>query len=205
MSVRRFVSFVSVSLFLMLTSCAATTLEASWTRPEFAGQRVAGPVLVVALARDDTVRRIYEDDMAAKLAARGVPALRSYEAVPGALTKADTERLLAAAQKAGAQYVLSTALIAQETEQVVTQESVGYVGGGYGGWYGSQWGPAYTEVRTYNIYIAQTSLVAVAADRVEWAARTRTTAPSNIDRDTREFVDVILGAMTEAKLVAAAK
>lgn len=205
MRVPCFVRLASASLLLVLGGCASTSLEATWLRPEFAGQRIEGPVLVVALARDETVRRTYEDDMSKKLAARGVSALRSYESVPGALSKDANERLLAAARDAKARYVLSTALIGQDVEQVVTQEPMGYVGGGYGGWYGSAWGSAYTEVRSYNIYIAQTALTDVAADRVEWTARTRTTEPSNIDRETRAFVDVILGALTEAKLVAAAK
>jgi hypothetical protein len=196
---------VCASLLLVLAGCASTSLEATWTRPEFAGQHLEGPVMVVALARDETVRRTYEDDMSQKLAARGITALRSYEKVPGALQKDANDRLLAAARDAKARYMLSTALIGQDVEQVVTQEPMGYVSGGYGGWYGSAWGYAYTEVRTYKVYIAQTALTEVASDRVEWTARTRTTEPSNIDRDTRAFVDVILGALDAGKLIGSAK
>lgn len=195
----------SASLLLLLGGCASTSLEATWMRPEFTGHSLEGPVFVVAIARDETVRRTYEDDMAQKLAARGVPALRSYQTVPGALAKDTNERLLAAARDAKARYMLSTALIGQDVEQVVTQEPMGYVSGGYGGWYGSAWGYAYTEVRTYKVYIAQTALTEVAGDRVEWTARTRTTEPTNIDRETRAFVDVILGALDDAKLLGAAK
>jgi hypothetical protein len=68
-------------LALLLAACAATTVDGTWTRPETAGRRIEGPVLVVGVARDETVRRIYEDDMAAKLAARGIEAVRSYEVV----------------------------------------------------------------------------------------------------------------------------
>ena len=65
--------------------------------------------------------------------------------------------------------------------------------------------PARTKVHTYRIYIAQTALTQVDADRVEWTARTRTSAPSDVERETRAFVDVILGAMAKDGLIAPAK
>jgi hypothetical protein len=65
--------------------------------------------------------------------------------------------------------------------------------------------PAYTQVRTYRVVIAQTALTRTDADRVDWTARTRTTAPVNIEAETRAFVDVILAAMAKNGLVAAAK
>jgi hypothetical protein len=64
--------------------------------------------------------------------------------------------------------------------------------------------PVYTQVRTYRVYIAQTALVRVDDDSLEWVARTRTTDPADIDRETRVFVDVILGAMARDGLVRAA-
>jgi hypothetical protein len=194
---------------VLLAGCAATTVDGTWLRAEFAGQRIDGTVLVVGVARDETVRRLYEDDMAAKLAARGVKATRSYEVVPGVLDADGHGRLLQAARAASARYLLSTAVIGQELEQTVYQDpwpTPGFVG--YRGWYGAYWGmswPARTEVRTYRVYLAQTALTRTDADRVEWTARTRTTAPTDIASETRAFVDVILAAMARDGLVAAAK
>ena len=199
----------SLLLTLLLAGCAATTVDGTWTRPEMAGQRIEGAVLVVGVARDETVRRIYEDDMAAKLAARGLVATRSYEVVPAALDGEGPERLLQAARAAGARYLLSTVVIGVDIEQTVYADPWAYPGFvGYRGWYGAYWGmawPAYAQVRTYPVYIAQTALVRVDADRVEWVARTRTSAPGNIEAETRAFVDVILGAMQRDGLLAAAK
>jgi len=196
-------------LTLFLAACAATTVDGTWTRPEMAGQRIEGPVLVVGVARDETVRRIYEDDMVAKLAARGVKAMRSYEVVPGALDGEGPERLLKAARAASARYLLSTAVIGVDVEQTVYTDPWAYPGFvGYRGWYGAYWGmawPAYAQVRTYPVYIAQTALTRADPDRVEWVARTRTTAPGNIESETRAFVDVILGAMARDGLLGAAK
>jgi hypothetical protein len=194
---------------LLVAGCASTTVDGTWMRPEAAGKRIDGPVMVVGVARDETVRRIYEDDMVAKLAARGVKALPSYASVPGGLDGEAHARLLQAARAAGARYLLSTAVIGQEVEQVVYQDPWVYPGFvGYRGWYGAYWGmswPAYTQVRTYRVVIAQTSLTRTDEDRIEWIARTRTTAPGNIEAETRAFVDVILAAMAKEGLVAAGK
>lgn len=192
----------------LLGGCASTVVDGSWTRPGLAPGRIDGPVLVVGVARDETVRRIYEDDMAAKLAARGVPARRSYEVLPGMLDRDGHEGLLQAARRHGARYLLSTAVIGQEVEQTVRQDPWPPAGfAGYRGWYGAYWGlswPVRTEVRTYTVYLAETALTRVDADRVDWTVRTRTVAPANIERETRAFVDVILGAMARAGLVAPA-
>ncbi len=196
-------------LALLAAGCASTTVDGSWTRPEIAGQRIEGPVLVVGVARDETVRRIYEDVMVAGLGARGVKAQQSYSVVPGMLDGDGHERLLQAARSAGAKYLLSTALIGMDIEQVVFQDPwVHPWVAGYRGWYGAYWGMAWaprTEVRTFRVFIAQTALTRVDADRVDWTARTRTTAPTNIEAETRAFVDVILDAMAKSGLVAAGK
>ncbi len=193
---------------LLLVACATTTLDGSWTHPEFAGKRLQGPVLVVGVARDDTVRRIYEDEMVTRLGARGVKALRSYELVPGALQGDSVERLQQAARKAGATHLLSTAVIGQEREAFVYQDPWFYGGGwgGYRGWYGSYWSMAYpvrTDVRVYSVYVAQTALTDVATDRIDWTARTRTAASTDVEGETRAFVDVIVGALDKAGLLGA--
>jgi len=209
MSLLRFKSYPlwTVLIAVLLVACATTTLDGSWTRPEFSGKRLQGPVLVVGVARDDTVRRVYEDEMAVRLGARGVRVLRSYELVPGALQDDSVGRLQQAARKAGATHMLSTAVIGQEREAFVYQDPWIYGGwGGYRGWYGSYWGMAYpvrTDVRVYKTYIAQTALTDVTTDRIDWTARTRTTAPTDVEQETRAFVDVIIGALDKAGLLVA--
>ena len=207
MALARLTSVIAASAIIAnLAGCATTTLDGSWMRPEFAGKRIDGPVLVVGVTRDETVRRVYEDRMVARLVARGIKATQSYEAVGGLESDAH-ERLAAAARKAGARYLLSTAVIGQNRELVVTQEPMWWGGTyGYRSWYGYYWGMAYpmrTDVRTYAVFVSQTSLTDLNADRIEWVARTRTTEFSSIERDVRDFVDVIVESMVKAGLVAA--
>ncbi len=200
---RRRVLFMALTL-VMLAGCASTRLEGTWSDPALP-EPIRGPVLVVGVARDDIVRRTYEDAMVAQLTARGIAATPSYTALAGPLTAQADAQLMAAATKAGARHVLSTAVIGQEREQVVTQEPVASVGfGGFGRWYNTWWGLSYpvrTEVRSYAVYVAQTSLTEVGGDRLRWTARTRTTDPRDIEKETRAFVEVIVAAMAEAKLL----
>ena len=196
---------IAIAIIANLAGCASTTLDGSWTSPGFAGKRIDAPVLVVGMARDDTVRRVYEDEMVAKLVALSVKATQSYVSVPGSLGSDAHERLASAARKAGARYLLSTAVIGQDREFVATQEPVWWGGAyGYRGWYNYYWGMAYpmrTDVRAYTVYVAQTSLTELDSDRIEWVARTRTTETSNVETEVRTFVEVIVDAMAKAGLV----
>jgi hypothetical protein len=192
-------------LAVTFAACGATTLDATWVRPGFAGNHIEGKVLVVGVSRDNSVRRIYEDDMVQKLGARGVTAVRSYESLPDVLDKDATDRVMAAGSQAGARYLLSTALVGREVEQVATTDP-GY--GGYHRWYSDNYDLSltdHTEVHTYDVYIVQTSLTDVAADRVEWTARTRTVAPKDIKKEMHALVDIVLGAMAKSQLVGAPK
>jgi len=159
-------------------------------------------VLVVGLMRDETVRRLYEDRMAAELEARGVGAMKSYDALTGRLD-GKPDDVVAAARGKGARYLLSTAVVGRDTETVVYNDPPMIVG--YGGWYSRHWGIAVagpTTIREYDVFAAETSLVDVGTDRIEWTVRTRSTAGSDIGDDVHDFVDAILGEMSKAGLLA---
>jgi hypothetical protein len=155
-------------------------------------------VLVVGLMRDGTVRRLFEDRMAAELATRGIAAMKGYDVVAGELD-GQPDAVVAAARGKGARYLLSTAVVGRDTKTVVYNDPPMIVG--YGGWYGRNWGVAAagpTTIREFDVFVAETSLVDVETDRVEWTVRTRSTAGSEIAADVRDFVDAILGEMTKA-------
>ena len=169
--------------------------------PSFGGRVIAGPVLVVGLMRDETVRRTYEDGMAAELTARGIATVKSYDVVAVELD-GKPDPVVEAARGQGARYLLSTAVVGRSTKTVVYNDPPMMVG--YGGWYSRNWGVGVagpTTIRQYDVFAAETSLVEVATDRIEWTVRTRSTAGSDIAADVRDFVDAILGEMAEAGLL----
>ncbi len=195
--------FLAVGLLAGLGGCASTHVEATWSNPQYAGHAPAGRILVVGLTRDETVRRLFEDSMAAALRSRGVDALRSYDTVSAPLPDGGGPALMEAAKRAGAVRVLSSALVARQHIQQVTVEPVPTWGWDYYGWYGYYWpyGYARTETRDFERYYVSTALTDVATGTIYWTARTRSDAPGRIEQEIREFVTVLIDELARDQLL----
>ena len=74
---------LTVLVALIITSCATTRLDSQWVSPDFAGRKLTGKLLVVGISRDDTVRRLYEDEMSAQLALHKIDTVKSHELIAG--------------------------------------------------------------------------------------------------------------------------
>lgn len=196
---RAFLVVVGLLFVAGLVACATTRLDAQWSNPAVSADRIGGKWLVVGMTRDATVRRLYEDEMAAQLAARGVDAVRSYEVIDGPLA-AEGAALASAARSAGAAVLLTSALVAREQVQRVIVEPLPTWGWGYEGWYGHYWSLAMTrtETRSYERYVVGTSLTDVASGRIVWTARTVTENDAAVAREVRAFARLIAGALEKA-------
>lgn len=199
--VRRAVSgLAGVVIAAALVACATTRLEAQWSNPHFAATRITGKVLLVGVTRDDTVRRLYEDEMAAQLTARGVAAVRSYEVLAAALGSASSDLLTQAARRACPGAILSSAVVGREHVQRVITEPMPTWAWGYAGWYGHYWSLAMTrtEVQTYERFVVGTSLTDVASGKIVWTARTATDSTDAVEREIKAFARVIADALAKA-------
>ncbi len=198
----RLAALATVGIVMALAGCATTRVEGQWRHPDAANLRLAGKVLVVGLTRDETTRRLFEDAMSAELVARGREVARSYDAASGALAAADADALAALAKRVGAASILSSALVAHEQVQRVIIEPMPEWRWSYAGWYGHYWPLATrTEIRTYDRYVAGTSLTDVAGGRVVWTARTITSSPGAAAREVKTFARVIADALATAGLL----
>ena len=185
----------------LLTGCATTRIDAQWTNPAFAGRPVQGPVLVVGLTRDTTLRRLYEDALAVQLGQRGLTALKSYDGLFDSVDDTSSEPLLQAARTAGAAAVLSTRVIGHE-QRVWVDPMPAW---GYPGWYGYPWPYAYYPypgpVSTYERYIASTSLTDVNSGKEVWTARSSTNLPGKVDREVQALAQEIVAGLGKAGLL----
>jgi len=190
-------------LALGLGGCATTHVEAIWSSPEYAGRAITGKMLVVGVTRDETVRRLYEDAMAAQLRTRGVDAVPSYGIVNARLAGSDGTVLIGAARRIGATRLLSTAVLAHQHVQVVEVEPVPALGWDYYGWYGYYWPYGYMRTETYEFerYYASTTLTDVSSEKVYWSARTRSEVPGRIEKAVNDFVSAIVDALSEGGLL----
>src|SRR5262245_1360292 len=63
---------------LVATGCASTKIPAQWTDPAFANRSLHGAKVLVACDAEDTaIRRICQDEVAARLSAAGVEPVKS--------------------------------------------------------------------------------------------------------------------------------
>jgi hypothetical protein len=202
------------SALVLMASCSSTRIEGSWIDPSLRGHRLADPVLVVGAMGDETTRRLFEDAMATTLAAHGLRAIKSYDAIGTPLDADSDEPLLAATRKSGARYLLSSAVIGYTRKTYVEAGPLPYLGapvvrhrGAYGAWYGQSyrsWGAfaaTSTTVRQVDVFTVETVLVNAESDRIEWSVRTKSAAGTKLDQDVNDLTRALTGAMGDAGLV----
>ena len=194
---------IALAAVLLLAHCASTQVEARWSDPAIAGKPLGGKVMVVGVARDEAVRRLYEDEMAARLAQRGVEPIRSYEHVPAPLLQDGSTAILNAAKQAGAAFVLSSAVVGRMTEQQVITDPLPTWGLYYDRWYGHYWGLTYTrtEVRSFERLFANTTLTETGERKILWSVRTRTDSPAAVEQEVKAFAKLIVGELVRTGLL----
>jgi hypothetical protein len=214
--IKRVVGFVvAASAAIVLAACAtrATSLNAQWVSPEFAGKKSVRNVMVIAVTRDSTNRRLFEDRMVAALTAAGVKAAQSYKFITqdGPVSE---EQLRRAVAEAGVSHAMATRVSNVTTDVSVSPGMVMGPGWGPGFGWDRGWGPGWggatgfhntmwattTPPRvttTQNVH-ADTRLYDAKTAAVIWSAATTTTTgfdtvPQMID----QFVRLIVETMTK--------
>ncbi len=193
------------AVMLLASGCATTKVDVLWSNPDFASRKIEGSVLVVGLARDQAIRRAYEDELVSQLTARGIRALRSYELLQSAFDANAPRPILEAARHSGVTTILSSAVVGHEhlARGVVFDEPTARWAGMYEGWYQHYWPYVNrrTEVQITERYLASTTLVDVAAGKIRWTARTHTDAMGDLEKDIKGFVSVIVGTLAKGGLL----
>lgn len=194
---------LTVLVALVISGCATTHVDSQWLSPDFAGRKLTGKLLVVGISRDDTVRRLYEDEMSAQLVLRKIETARSYELIAGPLVSNGPDALMRAGREAGANLILTSVVVSREHVDRVVSEPMPRMGSNFDGWYGYYWPYAYvrTEVRTFDRYTVITSLSDAATGKIMWSASTETEDVDSVDREIKMFAKVIVKALSKADLL----
>ena len=196
---------------LAIAGCATAEMTAQWRDPSHVGASLRGSrVLVLCQARDDTVRRVCEDQWTNQLAAQGAAAVTSYS-LPGfppggAATLGEIE---AAGRTNGATAIASTQLTLSEFAVVNSGPQVGFgLGGGSGGGYrggGFSFGglglsfPVGWPSTTSNLG-SSTSLVEVASGAVIWSGSATAPADGDVTAQVAALTKVTIDALLKAGL-----
>jgi hypothetical protein len=201
----RAITLLLAACLLLAGGCASTTLTNVWRDPSYSGTAFK-KVLVMGVSETTGVRRIFEDEFAAKLKSVGVVAVPSYTFIPQD-GPADRATLDAAITKAGAQGVLVTRLLKVDRRTQYSPGSVWAVPAvghyrDFHGYYSSIWVQYAPPQRfDYEIVVLETNLWRAEKGELVWSGMTETFAPSDVRRATREFADVIIKALREQRLI----
>jgi hypothetical protein len=175
-----------------LTACASTRITDSWKAPGVTSLDFK-KVVVIAISRDDMVRRTAEDEMVRQIQARGRAQAVASHTFLGDPEAKDVEQAKAKIGQMGFDGAVTMRLVssAQETTYVPGSYPTPYYG--FYGYYGYAWPTVYDPgyLRTDTIVQVETNVYAVADEKLLWSGVSETFNPSN----AREVVDDLAKAL----------
>ncbi len=186
---------------LLLTACAATTKQASWTNPEYRAGKVK-TVFIIGTASNDLNRRLFEDELARQLQARGISGVTSYQHL--SLDQLEDRAATAAKVKSfGADAVIIAKVVGSRTDSVVNPARTYYSGGSpyYPSNYPDYWHDYYRSstqvihhpatVTDYQVYTVETNLYGTDRGMI-WSMQSETVDRGQIEAMIKEFVELVV-------------
>lgn len=214
--VRRIVLLLLVAAGMVLGACSSTSITGSWKNPDFTGK--VEQVYVIGIAKQETTRRIFEDEFSKQLAVLGVTGMPSYTDLK--INEETNQDLIAAKIKAnGADSVLMARAVSSRTEQVVNPGYVsgpaygpGYAGRGYypdpyyrhyGGYYARSYDIVYqpATVSEFQIVTIEANLYSAASGELIWSAQLETVVEANLSSLINDFIKVVTRDLREKGLL----
>ena len=188
---------LSAFVVTALISCGPSTkIEKSWMEP---GSSVtpgaSNKTLVVAMVKDETSRRVIEDQLSSRI---GGGAVSSYTIVSSEMLKSASEESLKQKVTEGKfTHILLMRLADVEKETSYVQGTTTGFYGGYGRYYGYGAG-MYTTPGYYTTdknYFVETTVYSVNPDKLLWTGTTKTVNPSKLDKAVNEIGDAVSDKM----------
>jgi hypothetical protein len=194
------ISVITTALcFLILASCSSTTLTAVWKDPNYQGGKL-GKILIVGVARNDVLRRLFEDEFTARLKARGTDASPSYRIIPSA-EMLDQDKVNAKIESLGMDAVLVTRYVNQKKETVYTPGT--YYSGGWYNWYSRGYGYVtspgyYTE---YEVIRLATNIYDTETGTMIWSGLSDTVTGGSTEVEIKEVIEAIIESLASNQLI----
>lgn len=181
-----------VFVMATLVSCGPSTkIEKSWQEPGASVTPSAtNKVLAIALVKDETSRRVIEDQLVKRLNNNGVA---SYTIAANATEEVLNQKITEG--KFTHVLLMRLADVEKETSYVPGTTTSFY--GGYGRYYGYGAGmystPGYYT--TDKNYFVETTVYTVNPDKLVWTGTTKTVNPSKLEKAVNEIADVVTEKM----------
>ncbi len=195
----------AIVLFAVASCSPSTKILGSWTSPSTPSDGYES-IFVTAITENIVNRSTIETDLDKILNSQNVEAQSSFEVIPPGYkaSEDDKERLLAEIKAAGAEAVLTVALLDQTSETRYVPGTTMYSPMGYGGYYGrfygyySYYNPVMYDPGYYTTdknYYLEINLYDINTEELVWSAQSETTNPSSIESFSAAFSELVVGQM----------
>jgi len=188
---------LSTVVAVTLISCGPSTkIVNTWMEPNASiTQGPSNKTLVIAVVKDESSRRIIEDQLVKRLKGIGIA---SYTMLPPDLLKDANESTVKQKLEEGRfTHLLVMRLGDIQTETTYTPGTTTAYYGGYGRYYAHGAGfystPGYYS--TDKNYFVETTVYTVNPDKLVWTGSTKTVNPSGMSKTVNEIADVVSDKM----------
>jgi PBP1b-binding outer membrane lipoprotein LpoB len=213
MSSKQFWTSLALSA-LLLAGCSSTYLNSSWKDPGYTGK--VKNVYVIGISKQETTRRVFEDEFDRQLAGFGITGQSSYKDMPNS-EEIDEAKIVANVKSNGADAVLMALATGKRTEEVVNPGRVSSYGsgpyyggrGGYGGYRG--YGNYYNQRREviyqpatitqFEVVTIEANLFDVKTKEMIWSAQLETVLESDMQSLITEFIEKVIKDMDSKGLL----
>jgi hypothetical protein len=211
--INRIVLLALIVAGMSLSGCSSTMITGSWKNPDFTGK--IEKVYVIGIAKQESTRRIFEDEFRKQLAKFGSIGISSYGDLK--MNEETNQDLIAARIKAnGADSVLMARAISSDTVQVVTP---GYVSASprvysrgyypansysnYGGYYSHSYDATYQtgSVSELQVVTIEANLYSAVSGELIWSAQLETVVEANLDALITDFIAVVSKDLKDKRLL----
>jgi hypothetical protein len=187
---------LTVFIAAAIAGCSPSTqIVKSWQEPNATVQASASKILVMAIVKDETSRRVIEDELVKRIGSNAVASYTVFTA--DMLKEASDQKFSEKLMQDKYNYVLLMRLADVEKETSYTPGTTTGYYGGYGRYYGYGAGlystPGYYS--TDKNYFVETIVYSVEPDKLVWAGTTKTVNPSKLDKTVNEIANVVSDKM----------
>jgi hypothetical protein len=192
----------ALAALTLLASCATSRLVSQQSNPDYVGKSFKS-VMVVAVTRDELVRRTFEDRMVALLGQRGTKGIPAYAAV-GSRGQVEEAELRQAVAKSGAEGVLVTRVTRVDRSSGTVPGATVMVGVGFYGYYSTVWqtvevapqkvtGPSWT--------VSETRLFDAKSGALAWTGVMETRENDDLGAALTQYINLIFDAMVSDRVL----
>ncbi len=196
-------------LMSQMCGCASSSLVDLWRDPSFKAAPLS-KMLVIAIRKDATKRRIWEDAFTGELLKQGVAATSSYSLFPDA--PPDTNQVISTVQGNGFDGILVILRLPTQTNRqyiqgytsTVQQEHYSYYWQRYLTTYRDIQHPGYVDSQTVDIRTIDVTTTG-SNGRLIWSATSRTPDPGSVTDAQRGIAGLVISELAKRNIIISKK